>query len=307
MSSQPGLHACDAPYPHWQFTAANGDQLRVVPQRGGLITGWRCGGVERLYFDAERFADPSQSVRGGIPVLFPVCGNVPGNRLRLPQGTFPMAQHGFARDLPWQLTLMPDAAGIQLSLADSDATRAVYPFAFQLQLEVRLEPGALAIQARVAHPGSADPTTGQPAMPFALGLHPYFQVASLAQAQLEGLPHACFDHLKAADASTAHALARLAEGIDLRVDLPAAAEPRLLGAADGSAIAMQLEPPFAHAVVWSDPPRPMVCLEPWSARRGELSLSLAPGQHVELRCRYSVVPPPAAGRGPAAAADQTPA
>ena len=86
----------------WRFSdPASGDSLTVVPERGGLVTGWCCGGEEILYFDAERFADPAKSVRGGIPVLFPICGNLPGDVLSLPQGSFPLAQHGFARDLPW--------------------------------------------------------------------------------------------------------------------------------------------------------------------------------------------------------------
>ena len=93
-----GLQAAEGPYPHHCFTAANGDQLRVVPERGGLVTGWVSGGEERLYFDAERFTDPAKSVRGGIPVLFPICGNLPGNQLDLPQGSYTLAQHGFARD-----------------------------------------------------------------------------------------------------------------------------------------------------------------------------------------------------------------
>jgi hypothetical protein len=59
------------PYPHWEFSdPASGDLLRVVPERGGLISGWRCAGHEVVYLDLERFLDPSQSVRGGFPVLF---------------------------------------------------------------------------------------------------------------------------------------------------------------------------------------------------------------------------------------------
>jgi galactose mutarotase-like enzyme len=45
-----------------------------------------------------------------------------------------------------------------------------------------------------------------------------------------------------------------------------------------------------HTVVWTDPPRPMVCLEPWTARRGELGLALAAGEQLELNCRYTLVP-----------------
>jgi galactose mutarotase-like enzyme len=274
----------NSPFPHWQFTAASGDQLQVVPERGGLVVGWRCAGEERLYFDAERFADPGKSVRGGIPVLFPVCGNLPGNELVLPQGSFTLAQHGFARDLPWQLEALAGGEGLRLSLSDSAATRAVYPFAFQLSLEYRLEPGALAIQARVEHRSEGDVAA---AMPFALGLHPYFQVESLAQARLEGLPAGCFDHLSAAAASTADQLQRLEQGVDLRVD-GEGLRPQLRTGRGG--VELQMQPPFQHAVVWTDPPRPMVCLEPWSGRRGELSQQLQPGASAELRCRYALTP-----------------
>jgi galactose mutarotase-like enzyme len=291
----------DAPFPHWEFTSPDGDQLRVVPERGGLVCGWRCGGSERLYFDAERFADPSKSVRGGIPVLFPVCGNLPDNRLELPQGTVELAQHGFARDRPWQLQALADGRGIRLELCDDAITRASYPFAFRLVLEVRLEPAALAIRALVRHeaedaPGSAVAGAVSAAMPFALGLHPYFGVADLGGAALEGLPDRCFDHLTAGPADTAAQLARLPQGVDLRVERSGAA-PRLLtglSSPDGSpaaaVIELQADSPFDHTVVWTDPPRPMVCLEPWTARRGELGLVLAAGEQLELNCRYTLVP-----------------
>jgi len=274
----------DAPFPHWQFTAASGDQLRVVPERGGLVVGWCCSGEERLYFDAERFADPSKSVRGGIPVLFPVCGNLSGNQLVLPQGSFSMAQHGFARDLPWDLAALEAGDGIRLTLSDSPATHSAYPFRFQLSLDYQLEPDALVIRAVVEHrTGAADAGP----MPFALGLHPYLQVLSLAQARVDRLPEQCWDHLTAAEAATSDQLARLEQGVDLRVECRGAAGsgPRVC-TGDGTAVELQMQPPFAHAVLWSDPPRPMLCLEPWSAPRGELGLHLLPGEHGELRCRY---------------------
>jgi galactose mutarotase-like enzyme len=264
------------------------------------VTRWFANGEERLYFDAERFADPSKSVRGGIPVLFPVCGNLPDNRLELPQGTVELAQHGFARDRPWQLQALADGRGIRLELCDDAITRASYPFAFCLVLEVRLEPAALAIRALVRHeaedaPGSAVAGAVSAAMPFALGLHPYFAVADLGGAALEGLPDRCFDHLTAGPADTAAQLARLPQGVDLRVERSGTA-PRLLtglSSSDGSptaaVIELQADSPFDHTVVWTDPPRPMVCLEPWTARRGELGLALAAGEQLELNCRYTLV------------------
>jgi len=66
------------PYPHWLFSDPAGkDKLRFVPERGGLLTGWQCNGAEIIYLDEQRFLDPSQSIRGGAPVLFPICGTCP--------------------------------------------------------------------------------------------------------------------------------------------------------------------------------------------------------------------------------------
>ena len=34
-----------SPYAHWEFVhPTSGDRLRVVPERGGLVTGWCCEG-----------------------------------------------------------------------------------------------------------------------------------------------------------------------------------------------------------------------------------------------------------------------
>lgn len=301
------LQPCPEDAQAWIHTDPHsGDALRVVPSRGGLVTGWRCGGQEILYFDAARFADPALSVRGGIPVLFPICGNLPGDRLELPQGTFRLPQHGFARDLPWTLAeLEPDAAatatgvapaagaaghgGIRLTLADSEASRACFPFAFRLELIFRLEPAALAIEARLSNRGEA----GSPALPFSLGLHPYWAVSDPAAVRLEGLPPRCLDHRTMAEADTAAQLDRLADGVDL---LCRTAGPvRLLDPGFGRRLILELSPPLDRVVIWSDPPRPMVCLEPWSGPRaalvsGDGRLEVPPGASQTLACRYRIEP-----------------
>ena len=260
------------------FRSPWGDSLSVLPQRGGLLTSWISNGQERLYFDVERFADPGKSVRGGIPVLFPICGNLPG-------GSYTLPQHGFARDLPWQLEELIDGAGLRLVLESNLQTLAVFPFAFRLSLEYKLEPSALEILATVEHgPDSSG------VMPFSLGLHPYFAVSSLQAACLEGLPERCLDHHQMAPASTADQLAQLPAGVDLLAD-PTGDSVRLVDAGSGQVISLELTAPLDLAVVWTEPPRSMVCLEPWTAPRGSLAtgdrrLELEPGQRMQLRCRY---------------------
>ncbi len=54
-------------------------EIEVVPERGGIVTKWRIQGQDIFYLDESRFTHPELSVRGGIPILFPICGNLPDN------------------------------------------------------------------------------------------------------------------------------------------------------------------------------------------------------------------------------------
>lgn len=273
----------ETPYPHWEFSdSTSGDLLRVVPERGGLISGWRCSGHEVVYLDLERFLDPAQSVRGGFPVLFPITGGLPDNRLPLPQGEFSLGQHGFARQLPWRMEPLADGRGIQLQLSDTPETLMAYPFHFRLSMEVRLAPAALEISTVVENRSSD-------VMPFSFGLHPYFNLSSLAAAQVEGLPPQCLNHLTMEEASTAAQMERLASGIDLLVKPTGTV--RLVDEAAGTSLELQLSHPLDLVVLWTEPPRPMVCMEPWSAPRqallsGDRRLELRPGTSTSLDTRY---------------------
>lgn len=274
----------------WLFVSAglpaddpSADTLRLVPGRGGLLRGWRCGGQELLYMDEQRFADPALSVRGGMPVLFPICGGLSGDRLDLGDGRQArLSQHGFARDQPWTIAALPDDRGVVMGLTGTPALQELWPFAFDLELELRPQPGALAIALVVSN------RSEQP-MPFSLGLHPYFRVADLAGVRLEGLPSRCLDQAAMDTAATAERLEALAAGVDLLCE--PAGPVRLVDPAAGRAIVLEADPPLDLTVIWTDPPRPMVCLEPWSAPRGALisgdrRLELAPGEQRRLACRY---------------------
>jgi len=281
----------DTPYPHWEFSdPASGDLLRIVPERGGLISGWRCADHELVYLDLERFLDPAQSVRGGFPVLFPITGGLPNNRLPLPQGEFTLSQHGFARQLPWRLEALAEGAGVQLQLADSQETLKSYPFPFLLTLEARLAPGALEITTIVDN-------RGNDTMPFSFGLHPYFNLSSLESVRFEGLPARCLNHLTMADASTAEQMERLADGIDLLVR--PSGPVRLVDEAAGTSLELQLTHPLDLVVLWTEPPRAMVCMEPWSGPRqallsGDRKLELSPGASTRLHTRYAFTANPGA-------------
>lgn len=278
----------DAPYPHWEFSdPGSGDLLRLVPERGGLISGWRCSGREVVYLDLERFLDPAQSVRGGFPVLFPITGGLPENQLPLPQGTFTLGQHGFARQLPWQMEPLADGRGVLLQLSDTPETLQSYPFPFLLSMEVRLAAGALEISTTVHN-------RSETAMPFSFGLHPYFNLSSLEGVRFEGLPAECMNHLTMEPASTAEQMDRLSQGIDLLVRPTGAV--RMLDEAAGATLELQLSHPFDLVVLWTEPPRRMICIEPWSGPRqallsGDRKIELAAGASTVLNTRYALIQP----------------
>ena len=273
------------PYLHWEYVhPVSGDRLRIVPERGGIVSEWCCGGRDVLYFDAERYSDPTKSIRGGIPVLFPICGNVPGDVLPVNGIDYTLQQHGFARNLPWQLQLLEDQTGISLSLSDTDETRASYPFSFLIEMHVRPVAQALEISTSILN-------RSEQVMPFSFGLHPYFNVTDLAQVELMGLDERCLNHLEMVDTDTASQLGRLPDGVDF---LCRPAGPvTLLDQASGARLQLQHQDPMDLTVIWTEPPRTMVCVEPWTGPRqslitGDRKLEIQPGDRCELSCRYAI-------------------
>lgn len=100
------------------------------------------------------------------PVLFPIVGRVKNDEYRHRGKTYPMKQHGFARDLRFDW-LERSAASCRLALVDSEATRAVYPFAFRLEIAYALDRSDLTVTFVVINPGAET-------LPVSIGAHPGF-------------------------------------------------------------------------------------------------------------------------------------
>lgn len=110
-------------------------------------------------------ADPA-FWRGRAPLLFPIVGALAGDRYRLDGQAYAMAKHGIARRSEFAL-LEADAQNALFRLEASEATRAHYPFDFQLDMHFALEGAALAMTATVSNLGDTP-------MPFSFGYHPAF-------------------------------------------------------------------------------------------------------------------------------------
>jgi glucose-6-phosphate 1-epimerase len=87
-----------------------------------------------LFVSSEAVFDGAKPIRGGIPVVFPQFGT---------QG--PLPQHGFARNSVWTLDRVGDGV-VELSLSDSEATRAVWPHAFHLHYRIAFDGEQLTTQ-----------------------------------------------------------------------------------------------------------------------------------------------------------------
>lgn len=155
-------------------------QIEVVPERGGIITSWRIQGQQVFYLDTERFTHPDLSVRGGNPILFPLCGNLPDNTYKIEGQTYTIKQHGFARELPWQATeqTTEGKASLTVTLTSNEKTKPVYPFDFELVFTYELQGNTLVVRQEYKNLSS---TT----MPFSSGFHPYFLCGDKSQLEVE--------------------------------------------------------------------------------------------------------------------------
>ena len=250
-----------------------GSLVSLAPARGGMVTRFSVHGVPVLFLDETTLADPSKSVRGGIPILFPVAGKLPGDRYDVAGRTFTMKQHGFARNLPWTVldTSTADGASVTLGLAATEATRQQYPFDFALRFTYRLRGEVLTVEQRFENLGNAP-------MPLHPGLHPYFFVGDRTKSgvRLDTDATRALDNRTGREVPVTLPIELAEREVDL---VPARSPP----APDGPASSRHARGPHRPSdeeqsllVVWTLPGRDFVCVEPWRARPGALANDAAP-------------------------------
>ena len=260
---------------------ASRSSATIAPARGGMVIGFSVAGRELLYLDRKTFEDPDANVRGGVPVLFPSPGKLVGDTFAWRDAKGAMKQHGFARNLPWDVaaTGTDDGAWARLSLRSNDATRAQYPFDFAVDFTYRLRGPSLSIEMRFEN-------TGEDPMPFGAGFHPYFAVpdADKARVSIPTRATRAFDNKDKRDiAFTGFDLT--APEVDVHLHDHGGSEASLTNG--DVAIALRGSADFTHWVVWTLRGRSFVCLEPWTCpgdalHTGERLIVLAPGEVKEL-------------------------
>lgn len=260
-------------------------RLVVVPERGGLISHWQLQDKDILYFDAERFANPDMSVRGGIPILFPICGNLPDNQYTYEGKVYSLKQHGFGRDLPWQVVDQhtQDVASLTLELTSSEQTRSVYPFEFRLRFVYRLIGNTLEIRQTIEN--CCDRT-----MPFSIGFHPYFNVLDKTQLTFDIPAQQFQDQITQEVLPYDGTFDWEAEELDLAFKPLSRQSAQVRDLSENVQISLEFDDLYSTLVFWSVQGKDYYCLEPWSAPRnamntGESLTSLPPGQTQETFVR----------------------
>ena len=147
----------------------------LVSVQGGQIVRFQPHGAAPLLWVSRLSSYAAgRSIRGGIPVCWPWFAQHPSD----PSKPF----HGFVRSRMWQVRgtcVIDDAVQLRLGIADDEATRAIWPHAFDLELLATAGPALLA-ELVARNTGSQPYTAGG-------ALHSYFQVSDVEHVSIYGL------------------------------------------------------------------------------------------------------------------------
>ena len=118
------------------------------------------------------------------PVLFPIVGGLKEGRYLLEGKEYPMGQHGFARDMEFQLKSQV-ASEIWFILESGEETLPKYPYAFQLEIGYELVGESVIVKWRVKNPSTEE-------MYFSIGGHPAF-LCPIEENTIQSQYQICFD------------------------------------------------------------------------------------------------------------------
>ena len=240
--------------------------VTVCPQRGAIAASCRLQGVELFYLDRETLLDPEANVRGGNPVLFPICGQLADGRYEWNGTIYPMRNHGVARNRPWEAvsTSTDGEAAVTVRLRSDEGTRTEFPFDFELLFTYALVDGNL--QIRQTYRNLSDS-----AMPYYAGFHPYFNTASKKLPfRTDATRYLDYNDnvVKPVPAGGEIDLGGLKESVAL---LDAGRREIAFPGPEGVTVTLSYSDAFKYVVLWQVDGKPFVCVEPWMALTGELN------------------------------------
>ncbi len=263
-------------------------RVSVLPQRGGIVLSWTVGEQEIFYLDRERFANPELSIRGGIPLLFPICGNLVEDSYLWQGQRYKLSQHGFARNMPWEVTARhtEEAASLTVTLVSNEQTLAVYPFPFRLDYIYTLQGHELELRFRHSNQGSEP-------MPFGSGIHPYFLAPDKTKLSFNLPAHQFIAKGETTPQPFDGQFDFDRDEIDIALMPLSGQVATVTDAAQNLELTLTYDAHYSTLVFWTVKGKDFYCLEPWTSPRnamntGEHLLQVNPGETIETKVTIAV-------------------
>jgi galactose mutarotase-like enzyme len=200
------------------------------------------------------------------PVLFPIVGKLKNNEYKFKGRTFQMGQHGFARDMDFEV-LEHLSDSITFLLRINEETLTNYPFQFEFYIEYKLVESRLQTTFLVINNGKQE-------LPFSFGGHPAFNANPIEDYFLTfdkplppyfyGLKNGLIasDPLESLNGETLW-LSKDTFDKDALIFMGTGQTGITLNHAENGPILTLYTGDFPHLGIWSKPGAPFVCLEPW--------------------------------------------
>ena len=252
----------------------NGILTVNVKEHGAELSSIIKNGTEYLWQ-----ADPAYWGRHS-PVLFPIVGSVWESKYRVAGHEYALGQHGFARDMDFEL-VSKTGTEVRFRLISNDDTMKKYPWLFVLEIAYRLHGNSIDVIWEVSNPGEAD-------MYFQIGAHPacyypdydsqVFPRGFLSFDRSEGLQCIRIKEKGCVDTDTLYPLKMEENGllqltretfdkIDTIMLQDSQVSKVTLHRNDGTPwLTLTFDAPVIG--IWSPPTKnaPFICLEPWYGR-----------------------------------------
>lgn len=241
-------------------------RVLVCPERGGIVIGCQLNGLELFYLDKATFEHPTANIRGGNPILFPICGQLEEQAYEWNGQSYKMANHGVARTAVWEVvsTGTEGGASITIRLQSNEETLRSYPFAFELLFTYVLQDGQLHTRQQYRNLSEAA------AMPFYAGFHPYFAIDSDKKIAFKTDATRYFDYNDNVEKPFDGVIDF--EGLVEAVCLLDAKKSEIsFPVLQGARVRMTYDDIFKYMQLWSVKDRPFICVEPWMAMTSELN------------------------------------
>jgi len=151
------------------FDESAGTSAEIAIKRGGMLTSFYAISRDIVFMNWDTFYDVKSKLRGGMPVLFPICGRLADGKYELNSKTYELDIHGVARTLSWEFVSVDteEAASLTIRLKADEETKKKYPFDFNVEYTYTLKGNKLTVVQKFKNLSSD-------VMPFSSGVHPYF-------------------------------------------------------------------------------------------------------------------------------------